>query len=222
MGSKQICEILNVLSSEYDDINAYPGYNSVNIKPKWPCDPFHVLIITILSQRTRDINTRRASDNLFKRHNSIESIANANPDEVINLIYSAGFNKQKGMAIISCCKIIRDKYHGHVPSDTKEMMKLPMVGRKTAACVRSYAMGIPSICVDTHVHRISNLIGIVSTNNTKETEFALMNMTPIQMWSDINRYFVKHGQTICLPNHPCCKQCKIRIYCKFFIENTNK
>ena len=102
-----------------------------------------------------------------------------------------------------------------MPEDTDELVKLPMVGRKTAACVRSYAMDIPSVCVDTHVHRISNLMGLVDTKDPTETEFALMEIIPREHWSDINRYLVRHGQEICQPNRPHCDRCMVRDKCRF-------
>ncbi len=114
--------------------------------------------------------------------------------------------------------MLRDEYDCVVPEDTEEMMKLPMVGRKTAACVRSYAMDIPSVCVDTHVHRISNLMGLVDTKTPEQTEFALMEITPRERWSDINRYLVRHGQVVCIPNHPRCDRCKVSMYCRYFLD----
>ena len=215
MASEQICDILNILSKEYNQ-GAYPGRSSEGLNPEWPCDPFHVLIATILSQRTRDDNTRRASDNLFHRFDSVEALAEADPEVVAELVRPAGFPKQKGKAIVDCCCMLRDEYACKVPEDTDELLKLPMVGRKTAACVRSYAMDIPSVCVDTHVHRIANLMGLVDTKTPEETEFALMDMTPRERWSDINRYLVRHGQVVCLPNHPHCEKCSVRDYCKHY------
>ncbi len=215
MASEQICEILNILSKEYNQ-GAYPGRSSEGLNPEWPCDPFHVLIATILSQRTRDDNTRRASDSLFRRFGSIEALADADPDTVAQLVKPAGFPRQKGKAIVDCCRILRDEYDGKVPEETEELLKLPMVGRKTAACVRSYAMGIPSVCVDTHVHRISNLMGLVETKTPEETEFALMEITPEERWSDINRYLVRHGQVVCMPNRPHCEKCSVRDLCKHY------
>ncbi len=208
----RVTRILDILSAEYNK-GCYPGRNSEGLNPEWPCDPFHVLIATILSQRTKDDNTRKASDSLFHKYDSVDAIADADVEDVISLVHSAGFPRQKGTAIVECCKMLRDEYGGVVPSDTDEMMKLPMVGRKTAACVRSYAMDIPSVCVDTHVHRISNLMGLVHTKDPTETEFALMDITPEERWSDINRYLVRHGQVICIPNHPRCEKCKVRQYC---------
>lgn len=177
-----------------------------------------MLISTILSQRTKDDNTRKASDRLFNEYGSIEALAEADPARVAELIRPAGFPNQKAKAVVECCRVLRDEYGGVVPEDTDELVKLPMVGRKTAACVRSYAMGIPSVCVDTHVHRISNLMGLVDTRTPEETEYALMAITPRDRWSDINRYLVRHGQVVCLPNHPHCERCPVSMYCRHGIE----
>jgi endonuclease-3 len=221
MVKKNIPEILNILSKEYNK-GAYPGRSSEGLNPEWEPDPFHVLIATILSQRTRDDNTRKASDNLFRRYNTIETIASADVDEVAELVRPAGFPKQKAKAIVECCNILIEKFDSIVPSDTDVLITLPMVGRKTAACVRSYAMGIPSVCVDTHVHRISNLMGLVHTKNTEDTEFELMRITPKDRWSDINRYIVRHGQEVCLPNRPHCERCSVREMCDHYTSEIKK
>ena len=214
MVKQDITVILDRMSEVYTG-GAYPGRNSEGLNPEWPCDPFHVLIATILSQRTKDDNTRKASDNLFHKYPTIEAIAEADPADVAALIRPAGFPNQKAKAITECCRILRDQYGCKVPEDTDEMTKLPMVGRKTAACVRSYAMGIPSVCVDTHVHRISNLMGLVKTKTPEETEYALMALTPRERWSDINRYLVRHGQEICQPNRPHCEKCMVNDMCQY-------
>ena len=214
MVKQDITVILDRMSEVYTG-GAYPGRNSEGLNPEWPCDPFHVLIATILSQRTKDDNTRKASDNLFHKYPTIEAIAEADPADVAALIRPAGFPNQKAKAITECCRILRDQYGCKVPEDTDEMTKLPMVGRKTAACVRSYAMGIPSVCVDTHVHRISNLMGLVKTKTPEETEYALMELTPRERWSDINRYLVRHGQEICQPNRPHCEKCMVNDMCQY-------
>jgi endonuclease-3 len=172
-----------------------------------------VLIATILSQRTKDDNTRKASDRLFTAFPTMDAIAEADVGEVSNLVRPAGFPNQKAKAIVDCCNILKSEYGGRVPDETEELLKLPMVGRKTAACVRSYAMCIPAICVDTHVHRIANLMGLVKTKTPEETEFALMEITPEDRWTDINRYLVRHGQEVCRPNRPQCHICKIASMC---------
>ena len=217
MAEQDITVILDRMAGVYTG-GAYPGRNSEGLNPEWPCDPFHVLIATILSQRTKDDNTRKASDNLFRKYPTIEAIADADPADVAVLIRPAGFPNQKAKAITECCRILRDQYGCRVPEDTDEMTKLPMVGRKTAACVRSYAMDIPSVCVDTHVHRISNLMGLVRTKTPEETEYALMELTPRERWSDINRYLVRHGQEICQPNRPHCDRCMVSDMCQYAID----
>ena len=217
MAEQDITVILDRMAGVYTG-GAYPGRNSEGLNPEWPCDPFHVLIATILSQRTKDDNTRKASDNLFHKYPTVEAIADADPADVAVLIRPAGFPNQKAKAITECCRILRDQYGCRVPEDTDEMTKLPMVGRKTAACVRSYAMDIPSVCVDTHVHRISNLMGLVKTKTPEETEYALMALTPKERWSDINRYLVRHGQEICQPNRPHCDRCMVSDMCQYAID----
>jgi endonuclease-3 len=217
VAEQDITVILDRMAGVYTG-GAYPGRNSEGLNPEWPCDPFHVLIATILSQRTKDDNTRKASDNLFHKYPTVEAIADADPADVAVLIRPAGFPNQKAKAITECCRILRDQYGCRVPEDTDEMTKLPMVGRKTAACVRSYAMEIPSVCVDTHVHRISNLMGLVRTKTPEETEYALMELTPRERWSDINRYLVRHGQEICQPNRPHCDRCMVSDMCQYAID----
>lgn len=221
MASDEIVAILDVLSGEYGG-GAYPGRSSEGLNPEWPADPFHVLIATILSQRTRDDNTRRASDRLFREFDSVNALAEADPDVVAELVRPAGFPRQKAAAIVECCRILRDEHGGRVPEGTEELTSLPMVGRKTAACVRSYAMGIPSVCVDTHVHRISNLMGLVETRTPEQTERALMEITPEDRWSDINRYLVRHGQVVCLPNRPRCDRCPVSGHCRHFAESRRR
>ena len=207
-----IIRILDALAPLYGR-GAYPGRSVEGLSPEWEADPFHVLIATILSQRTKDANTRKASDRLFSEYESIEELAEADENAVCELIRPAGFPRQKASGIIGCCRALRDEHGSTVPSGTEELLSLPMVGRKTAACVQAYAMGIPAVCVDTHVHRISNLMGLVKTRNPEETERALMEITPRERWNDINRYIVRHGQEICLPNRPRCAKCPVSSHC---------
>jgi len=212
MAEKDMTVILDRLSGEYGR-GAYPGRSSEGLDPKWDPSPFHVLMAMILSQRTKDNNTRKASDALFARFDSIGSIANADLNDVAALIRPSGFPMQKGKALIDVCNMLINDFNSKVPSDIDDLLSLPMVGRKTANCVRSYAFGIQAICVDTHVHRIANLMGLVRTRTPDETEFELMKITPKDRWSDVNRYLVRHGQTICIPNHPKCDACSVADMC---------
>ena len=204
--------ILDILSKEHGR-GAYPGRSSEGLSPEWEPTPFRVLLATILSQRTKDNNTRKASDALFGSFDSPEAVAGADMDRLSELIRPAGFPRQKAKALIEVCSILIREYHSEVPSDLDELLKLPMVGRKTANCVRSYAFGLQAICVDTHVHRIANLMGLVATRSPDETEFELMKITPEERWSDVNRYIVRHGQTVCLPNNPKCGKCSVAGMC---------
>ncbi len=220
MVEKDICLILDTLSKEYNK-GAYPGRSSEGLNPEWEPDPFHVLIATILSQRTRDDNTRKASDNLFNCYNSLSEVASADVEHIAELVHPAGFPRQKAKAIKECCCEIISRFDSKVPESTEELLSLPMVGRKTAACVQAYAMDIPAVCVDTHVHRISNIMGLVHTSDPEKTEYALMDLTPKERWNDINRYLVRHGQVVCIPNHPRCEKCSVRDMCDKYVESKN-
>jgi endonuclease III len=196
---------------------AYPGAME-HIDVLWARDPFHVLISTVLSQRTRDHNTFNASKALFARFNSPKQIALAEIDELVMLVKPAGFPNSKAKAIKEICRRLHQDFNDEVPSDIEALLTLPMVGRKTANCVLSYGFGIPAICVDTHVHRISNRIGLVKTESADETEIALREIAPKQLWSDINAIMVRFGQRICLPRRPKCDECSINKECDYFFS----
>jgi len=176
-------------------------------------DPFKILISTILSARTRDANTREATETLFAKHNTPELISNADINELEKLIYKSGFYKVKAARIKEVSQILLEKYNGKVPNNFNELMSLPGVGAKTANCVLVYAFKIPAIPVDTHVHRISNRIGWVNTKNPEKTEKALKDLIPKNQWIRLNRIFVKFGQDICLPNNPKHEICPIEDIC---------
>jgi len=181
------------------------------VKKKY--DPFKILISTILSARTRDENTRKVTNRLFKKYNKPSQIANTTIEELEDLVYESGFYKIKAARIKEVSKIIQNKYNGEIPADFNKLIELPGVGRKTANCVLVYAFRIPAICVDTHVHRISNRIGWVHTNNPKFTEISLKKLIPKDEWIRINRLFVMFGQQICLPINPKHNICPIENIC---------
>ena len=177
--------------------------------------PFNVLISTILSQRTKDENTIKASKKLFSRFPTAGKIANANLAEIKNLIKESGFYNVKATRIKEVSRILLDKYRGNVPSKLNELLNLPGVGRKTANCVLVYGFNIPAIPADTHVHRISNRLGIVKTKTPEQTERNLMRKIPKKHWIKINELFVRHGQTICSSIKPKCNKCVISKLCDF-------
>ncbi|MFW9990374.1 MAG: endonuclease III [Candidatus Odinarchaeota archaeon] len=176
-------------------------------------DPFKILISTILSARTKDVNTKTATERLFSKYNSPKSIIEANIDNIEQLIKPAGFYKVKAARIKEVSKILINEYNGIVPKNYEELLKLPGVGSKTANCVLVYAFKIPAIPVDTHVHRISNRLGWVKTNSPLKTEEALKNIIPEELWLKINRIFVRFGQQICIPLRPKCEVCLINKIC---------
>lgn len=194
---------------------AFPGRNGEEASD-WPPDPFHVLISTVLSQRTKDANTYAASAALFKEYGTPEDIANAPLDKIIRLVRPAGFPETKARAIKEIARRIYEEMGGVVPKDMDVLLSLPMVGRKTANCVLAYAFHEPAICVDTHVHRISNRIGLVRTDDPEGTEVALMKVVPKDLWIDVNSLLVTFGQTICLPRNPRCTGCPVASHCDYF------
>jgi len=181
--------------------------------------PLSILIGTILSARTRDENTSAVTKKLFSRYKTARSLARAKVSDVEKIIKSTGFYHVKARRIIEVASIIDSQYHGQVPDNLDELLKLPGVGRKTANCVLVYAFEKPAIPVDTHVHRISNRLGLVETKTPEETEFALMERIPKKYWLQINDTFVMYGQNICKPISPMCNVCQIKKECKYYKTN---
>ena len=178
--------------------------------------PFRILIATILSARTKDENTTKAADKLFKLYGTPQKLAKAKVKDVEKVIKSVGFYHVKSKRIIEVANLILSKYNGKVPADIDKLVDMPGVGRKTANCVLVYAFEKPAIPVDTHVHRISNRLGLVDTKTPEETEMALREKIPKKYWLDINNTFVMYGQNICKPISPMCYVCKIRKTCNYF------
>ena len=178
--------------------------------------PFRILIATILSARTKDENTTKAADKLFKLYGTPQKLAKAKVRDVEKVIKSVGFYHVKSKRIIEVANLLLSKYNGKVPADIDKLVDMPGVGRKTANCVLVYAFEKPAIPVDTHVHRISNRLGLVDTKMPEETEMALREKIPKKYWLDINNTFVMYGQNICKPISPMCHVCKIRKTCNYF------
>jgi endonuclease III len=181
-------------------------------------DPYRVLIRTILSQRTRDENTDNASKTLFSKYKTVEEISNAEVEDLEQLIRSAGFFHVKALRIKEVSRILLEDYQGVVPDTIDELLTLPGVGRKTANCLLVYGFKKPAICVDVHVHRISNRIGLVHTKNPEQTEEGLMKIIPMKYWLEINDLLVQFGQTICKPITPLHDICPIKEWCNYYYE----
>lgn len=178
--------------------------------------PLSILIGTILSARTRDESTSAVVRELFLKYKTARSLARAKLLDVEKIIKRTGFYHVKAKRIIEVASIIDKKYSGLVPKTIEELTSLPGVGRKTANCVLVYAFDEPAIPVDTHVHRISNRLGLVKTKIPEETEVELMEKIPKKYWIRINDTFVMYGQNICKPISPMCSVCQIKKECNYY------
>ena len=179
-------------------------------------DPFIVLIACILSLRTNDRTTYPATMRMLKLGKTPKDFLSVSEEELENAIYPVGFYKNKAKQILDIAKELYLNYNSIVPREIDELVKFKGVGRKTANLVQAKGYGIPSICVDVHVHRISNRLGIVFTKEPEETEMALKSNLPKEFWSEINTLFVTLGQNVCRPTKPECSKCLLTQYCKTF------
>ncbi len=177
-------------------------------------NPFKILISTIISLRTKDEVTRVSSQRLFQIADTPEKMRKLKSSSIEKAIYPAGFYKIKANNIKKASSIIVDRYRGVVPDTLEELLELPGVGRKTANLVVTLGYHKPGICVDTHVHRISNRLGYVKTRTPEKTEFSLRERLPKEYWIEYNDLLVTFGQNICTPVSPFCSMCKIYEYCK--------
>jgi endonuclease-3 len=176
--------------------------------------PFMVLISCLLSLRTKDKVTAEASNRLFKLADNPEKMLGLSIKNIEKTIYPVGFYKTKSKRIKEICKTLLDNYGGVVPDEIDELLKLKGVGRKTANLVVTLGYGKLGICVDTHVHRISNRLGLVKTKTPEQTEFTLRKKLPQKHWLIYNDLLVTYGQNLCVPISPWCSKCKIFKYCK--------
>jgi endonuclease-3 len=169
----------------------------------------------VLSQRTRDEKTDEAAKALFSRFPSPDTLASAPEEEIANLIRPANYYNTKAARIKEISRIIQKKYSGNTPDTVAELMQLPGVGRKTAACVMVYGFRKKALPVDTHVHRISNRIGLIQTQTPEESEEELWKVVPEDYIMHYNEFMVKHGQNICRPIGPKCHECPIVELCEY-------
>ncbi len=177
-------------------------------------DPFQVLIATLLSARTQDATTLAASTRLFRVARTPRTMAKLTVKRIETLIYPVSFYRHKARHVKATCRILVDRFGGRVPTTMEELLELPGVGRKTANLVMILAFrSLKNICVDTHVHRISNRLGWVRTRTPEETELALYKATDEQWWPYLNLYLVTWGQNVCRPVYPRCGACIIRAHC---------
>lgn len=176
-------------------------------------DPFRVLVATILSARTKDQTTTLASERLFKQVTSLADLRQTPLRALERLIYPVGFYRTKARMLKQLPDAADTLFGGRIPDTVEDLIRLPGVGRKTANLVVTEAFDKPGICVDVHVHRICNRLGLLRTRTPLETEMKLREVLPKRYWKTWNRYLVAYGQTLCLPRGPKCPECVIRRYC---------
>ena len=179
-------------------------------------DPFKVLICCILSLRTNDLTTYPCSLRMLELGTKPEDFLKIDVDTLARAIYPVGFYRNKAQQILDISKEIIEKHNGKVPDSIDELVKFKGVGRKTANLVMAKGFDKPAICVDVHVHRISNRLGWVKTKTPEETEMALRELLPEKYWLDINTILVTFGQNLCKPQRPMCEVCPITEYCQSF------
>jgi len=176
-------------------------------------DPFEILISTLLSLRTKDEVTAVATARLFALAKTPSAMVELTKEEIRKAIYPVGFYRNKAETIHSVCRTLIDRYDSRVPDSIDELLTMRGVGRKTANLVVALGFNGPGICVDVHVHRISNRLGYVHTKNPEETEFALREKLPTQYWIKYNTLMVSFGRNICRPVSPHCSICPVFDYC---------
>ena len=176
-------------------------------------DPYLVLIGCILSLRTNDKTTYPATLRMLELAKTPLEMSKVSPEDLAKAIYPVGFYENKARQIVELSRQIVEDLEGKVPDEIEELIKFNGVGRKTANLVLAKGFNKPAICVDVHVHRIFNRLGYIKTKTPEETEFALRKKLPHKHWIDINTLIVTHGQNVCKPQKPNCKDCPIAEYC---------
>ena len=180
-------------------------------KDEW--GPYQILIATILSLRTKDTLTAQVAPRLFALADNPTDMLRYEPEQLEKVIYPVGFYRNKAKSILAISQKLIDNYNGRVPDDLDELLKLPGVGRKTANLVVTVGYNKPGICVDIHVHRISNRWGYIQTKTPEQTEFALREKLPQKYWIEYNGLLVSMGQNLCTPTSPWCSRCPVIQFC---------
>ena len=200
---RRIRKIFSELKKNYPDTKPQLTYSN----------PFQLLIATILSAQCTDARVNVVTKDLFKRFRNPTDYVVAENMEIEKFIYSTGFYRQKAKSIKACCKKLVEDYDSKVPSDFDKLRELPGVGRKTASVVAGHAFGIPAIAVDTHVKRISNLLGLVDSQNPDKIEVELKSLLHKKDWVDSTHWFINHGRNICIARRPKCDICFLNKLC---------
>jgi len=202
---KRVKEIIKILSKEIPDTRiALKFYN-----------PLELLIATILSPQCTDVKVNQVTVDLFKKYRSAEDYAGADLQKLEGEIHSTGFYRNKAKSIQKCCQELIERFGGKIPNTLEDLVTLPGVGRKTANVILGNAFGIPGIVVDTHVHRVSQRIGLTKNNDPTKIEFDLMEIVPEEEWTHFSNLLVWHGRRTCMARKPLCEICSIRKWCDY-------
>ncbi|MGA1872437.1 MAG: endonuclease III domain-containing protein [Thermoplasmatota archaeon] len=210
MDSETIGLVLDRIRSEYPRFRM-PIVTELVRRKK---DPYKVLVSCLLSLRTKDEVTSVAQERLFEKAGTPEEMIGLKDPEIEELIYPVGFYRTKARTIKEVSRVILEKYDGRVPDEIDSLLELKGVGRKTANLVVTMGYDKPGICVDTHVHRITNRLGYVSTGTPDDTEMALRKKLPTERWIEINDLLVTWGQNVCKPISPLCSACAVNDLCE--------
>jgi len=203
---ERVNEILNRLKKEYPVVEIALEFGT----------PFQLLISTILSAQCTDARVNLITKSLFKKYKKPEDYLKVSNRELEKDIFSAGFYRQKAKSIKSCCKSLLENFDGKVPQDFESLISLPGVGRKTASVVVGNAFGIPAIAVDTHVIRLSNLMGFIDSKDPEKIELRLKELFSENEWINLGHYLMNHGRKICIARRPKCLKCVIGDLCPSF------
>jgi endonuclease III len=206
---KRANEILRRLKKEYPVVEIALEFGS----------PFQLLISTILSAQCTDERVNQVTKSLFKKYKGPKDYLQVSSQELEKDFYSTGFYRQKAKSIRNCCKMLVEKFKGKVPEDFKSLNSLPGVGRKTASVVAGNAFRIPAIAVDTHVIRLSNLMGFVETRDAEKIELRLKDLFPKKEWINLGHYLMNHGRKVCIARRPKCSLCVVGDLCPSFDFN---
>ncbi len=199
-------KVFDILRKEYPKVKSALNYKN----------PFQLLVATILSAQCTDERVNIVTKDLFNKYKSPKDYLLVSNEELERDIYSTGFYKQKAKSIKGCCQTLTEKYNGKVPDDFDKLNELPGVGRKTASVVAGNAFSIPAIAVDTHVKRLSNLLGFIKSNDPEKIEFKLKELLPEKDWVNSSHWLATHGRKICIARRPKCTQCVLGNICPSF------
>ena len=202
---KRVKEIIKILAKEIPD-------SRIALKSSTPLE---LLIATILSAQCTDIKVNQVTVDLFKKYHSAKDYANSVLTKLEEEIRPTGFYRNKAKSIQKCCQELVTRFGGEVPKTLDELVTLPGVGRKTANVILGNIFGIPGIVVDTHVHRVSQRIGLTKKDDPVKIEFDLMEIAPKEEWTHLSNLLIWHGRRTCIARKPLCEQCPIRKLCDY-------